>query len=75
VPSGKFSSIRNECNTAAIETRETVAPNRGLTIEARAYNDGVAVCYRSPAQDGLTDVEITNERTPFVMGREGRRTR
>jgi alpha-glucosidase len=71
VPAGKASSVRNECNTVAIEVRETVAPNRRLAIEARAYNDGVAFRYRLPAQDGLADVKITNERTQFVMGREG----
>jgi alpha-glucosidase len=71
VPAGKASSIHNECNTLTVEARETAAPNRRLTIEARAYNDGVAFRYQVPAQPGLGDLKITNERTQFVMGREG----
>ena len=71
VPAGKASTIRNECNTAAVEARETAAPNRRLTIEARAYNDGVAFRYLLPEQEGLSDFKIANERTQFVMGREG----
>jgi alpha-glucosidase len=71
VPAGKASSIRNECNTVSIDTRETVAPNRRMAIEARANNDGVAFRYRLPAQAGLAGIKITNEHTQFVMGREG----
>jgi alpha-glucosidase len=65
VPAGKASSIRNECNTLSVEARDG---NRTLTIEARAYNDGVAFRYLLP---GAGEVKITNERTQFVMGREG----
>jgi alpha-glucosidase len=65
VPAGKASSIRNECNTLSVEARDG---NRALTIEARAYNDGVAFRYLLP---GAGEVKITNERTQFAMGREG----
>ncbi|HTS63437.1 MAG TPA: glycoside hydrolase family 97 protein [Candidatus Acidoferrales bacterium] len=71
VPAGKASTIRNECNTATVEARETATPNRRLTIEARAYNEGVAFRYLLPEQEGLSDFKITNERTQFLMGREG----
>jgi len=71
VPAGKASTIRNECNTATIEARENASPNRRLTVEARAYNDGVAFRYVLPEQDGLSDVKIVNERTQFIMAREG----
>jgi alpha-glucosidase len=65
VPAGKASSIRNECNTLSVPARDG---NRTLTIEARAYNDGVAFRYQL---GGSGEVKITNERTQFVMGREG----
>jgi alpha-glucosidase len=71
VPAGKASSIRNECNTLTIETSEAAPPNRHFLLEARAYNDGVAFRYRLPAQDGASAIKIVNERTQFVMGREG----
>jgi alpha-glucosidase len=66
VPAGKASSIRNECNTVSLEAVEGA---RTLIIEARAYNDGVAFRYQLPPASN--QVKITNERTQFVMGREG----
>ena len=71
VPAGKSSSIRNDCNILTVQALETAAPNRRLVVEARAYNDGVAFRYLVPEQEGLGEFKITNERTQFVMGREG----
>jgi len=66
VPAGKSSSIRNQCNTVTVEAIENA---RTLTIEARAYNDAVAFRYQLPPASG--SIKIANERTQFVMGREG----
>jgi alpha-glucosidase len=66
VPAGKASTIRNECDTLTVDA---VAGPRTLTIEARAYNDGVAFRYQLPPSSG--QLRIANERTQFVMGREG----
>jgi alpha-glucosidase len=66
VPAGKASTIKNECNTLTVDA---IDGPRTLTIEARAYNDGVAFRYQLPPAGG--ELKIANERTQFVMGREG----
>jgi alpha-glucosidase len=70
-PAGKANPIRNECNTLTVGLRENAASGRTLILEARAYNDGIAFRYRLPEQPGIGDLRIANERTQFVMGREG----
>jgi alpha-glucosidase len=64
VPAGKANPIHNECNAVAVDLGK-------LTIEARAYNDGVAFRYRVSAEDGATALRIVNEKTQFVMAKEG----
>ena len=55
MPHGKANPIRNVARTLAVDVEETRAPFRKLTVEARAYDDGVAFRYivptsrRSPA--------------------------
>jgi alpha-glucosidase len=66
VPAGKASTIKNQCNTITVDVIDNA---RTLTIEARAYNDGVAFRYHLPPSSG--SLKIANERTQFVMGREG----
>ena len=66
-PAGKANPIRNECNTVAIELSESRRPNRQFTVEARAYNDGIAFRYVIPDQGLLKAVRLVNEKTQFVM--------
>ena len=70
VPAGKAKTIHNLCNTLAVDLREPQAPHRELTIEARVYDDGVAFRYVIPAQAGLDELRLVNEKTKFVMARD-----
>jgi len=62
---GKANPIRNHYNAITVQTVETAAGGRRLTIEARAYDDGVAFRYVIPEQAALEDLRITNEATEF----------
>jgi alpha-glucosidase len=66
-PAGKANPVRNVCNTLAVDLRETRRPNRQLTVEARAYDDGVAFRYVIPDQGLLKVVRLVNEKTQFVL--------
>ena len=67
---GKANPIRNHYNAVAVQTVETAAGARRLTIEARAYDDGVAFRYVVPAQPGVKEVRILNESTQFRLDKE-----
>lgn len=70
VPAGKAKTVRNVCNAVAVDLRETQAPNRRLTVEARAYDDGVAFRYLVPSQEGLPELRLVNEKTQFVLAKD-----
>jgi alpha-glucosidase len=70
VPAGKSRTIHNVCNTLAIDLTETTEPHRRLTVEARAYDDGVAFRYLVPSQEGLPQLKLINERTQFVLAKD-----
>jgi alpha-glucosidase len=67
---GKANPVRNFCHTVALDLEETAAPARKLTLEARAYNDGVAFRYVVPAQPGLAEVRIAAEKTAFTLAKD-----
>jgi len=48
-PQGKANPVRNHYNAVAVQTVETAAGGRRLTVEARAYDDGVAFRYVVPS--------------------------
>jgi alpha-glucosidase len=70
LPAGKSKDLRNQCNTVALDVRETKDPKRRFTVEARAYNDGAAFRYVVPQQDGLDELRIANEHTQFVLAKD-----
>ena len=70
LPAGKSKQVRNQCNTATVELRETKEPQRRFTVEARVYNDGAAFRYVVPQQDGLNELRIANEHTQFVFAKD-----
>src|SRR5215813_9030520 len=49
-PHGPANPVRNKANTLALEIEETRPPLRKLTVEARAYDDGIAFRYVIPNQ-------------------------
>lgn len=62
---GERSLIRDHYRQLTVELRQTAAPHRLLEIEFRAYDEGVAVCYRLPKQVGLDRATIPRELTEF----------
>jgi len=63
MPHGKSNPVRNYCKTLALDI-DGAAP---LTIEARAYNDGVAFRY---SLRGAGEIHIVNEKTEFRMAKD-----
>ena len=70
VPAGKSKTIRNVCNVLTLDLRETTPRNRRLSIEARAYDDGVAFRYLIPDQPGTREIRVVNEKTRFVLAKD-----
>ncbi|HEX4230383.1 MAG TPA: glycoside hydrolase family 97 protein [Bryobacteraceae bacterium] len=70
VPAGKANPIHNVCNTLSVSLQETGSPHRKLTIEARAYDDGVAFRYLIPTYGRETEVRIVNEKTQFHLSKD-----
>ena len=70
MPHGKSNPVRNNCGTLTLNLEETRAPRRKLTIEARAYNDGIAFRYIVPNQPILTELRLAGERTEFQLAKE-----
>ena len=62
---GKANPIRNHYNALTVETVETTPVGRRLSIEARAYDDGVAFRYSIPEHASLKELRVTNEATQF----------
>ncbi len=68
IPVGKTSSVRDHCNTTLVDFED--GSGRKLSIEIRAYDDGVAFRYIVPAQPNLKDVRIERELTEFTFDKD-----
>ena len=66
VPAGKANPIRNLSNALSVKVDDAAGP---FTVEARAYNDGIAFRYLLPAPQG--ELRIENERTRFRLAKDG----
>ncbi|HWC97935.1 MAG TPA: glycoside hydrolase family 97 protein [Candidatus Sulfopaludibacter sp.] len=71
MPTGKANPIHSVCRTLTVELEETAAPSRKMTLEARAFNDGVAFRYRVPDQPGVKEIRLAGERTQFKLAKDG----
>jgi alpha-glucosidase len=67
IPAGKSNPVRNQCNVLLFDLKEAKAPGRKLTVEARAYNDGIAFRTIVPDQPAVKELRIVNEKTEFVL--------
>ncbi|MDR3718853.1 MAG: glycoside hydrolase family 97 protein [Bryobacteraceae bacterium] len=67
IPAGKSNPVRNQCNVLLFDLKEANAPGRKLTVEARAYNDGIAFRTIVPDQPAVKELRIANEKTQFVL--------
>jgi alpha-glucosidase len=68
VPVGKTSTVRNHYN--GIRADLVDPSGRKLTIEARAFDDGVAFRYMVPEQPRIGQVRIAHELTQFTYPRD-----
>jgi alpha-glucosidase len=70
VPASKSNPIRNRYRSLHIDYVEDAGPGRMLSIEARAYDDGVAFRYLIPEQRDLQVIRVTRERTEFRFAKD-----
>ena len=70
MPHGKANPIHNVARALSIDVEESRPPLRKLTIEARAYNDGVAFRYVIPSQPLITELRLVNELTEFNFAKD-----
>src|SRR5664280_843489 len=68
IPVGKTSSVRDHYNGVLADFVD--ASGRRLSIEARAFDDGVAFRYVVPEQPSLKQVSIANELTEFAYAKD-----
>jgi alpha-glucosidase len=70
IPVGKTRTIRDHYNSARADFQD--AQGRKLSLEFRAYDDGVAFRYIVPAQPAFQHVAIEHELTEFLYSKDAR---
>jgi alpha-glucosidase len=68
IPVGKTSSVRDHYNAAVVDLADDAG--RRLSVEIRAYDDGLAFRYVVPEQAGMNKVRIAHELTEFSYGKD-----
>ncbi len=68
---GKSNPVRNHYNALLAELEESGQSGRRLSIEVRAYDDGVAFRYIIPEQTRLREIRIIREKTQFELAKDG----
>ena len=68
IPVGKTSNVRDHYNSARADFQD--AQGRKLTIEARAYDDGLAFRYILPEQAAIKSANIEHELTEFHYSKD-----
>jgi Glycoside hydrolase 97. len=68
IPVGKTSTVRNHYNGVRADYQDE--SGRKLTVEVRAFDDGVAFRYGVPEQDSMHQVRIANELTEFRYAKD-----
>ncbi len=66
-PWGEVEEIRNHYNELRVDLEETTGAHRKMTLVFRVYDDGLGFRYELPAQDNLSDFQIMDEETEFVL--------
>ena len=64
---GEEKLIRDQHNELQVELKEAAGQPRRLTIIFRVFNDGLGFRYVIPDQPGLSEIEIDDELSEFVM--------
>jgi alpha-glucosidase len=68
IPVGKTKQVRNHYNSLIADFSSDSGAK--LSVEIRAFDDGVAFRYVVPQQPSLTNVHITRERTQFRYSKD-----
>jgi alpha-glucosidase len=63
----KTSKVHDAYNSLSVDVGEVGGQHRKMTIEARAYNGGIAFRYILPKQSGLQEVRLKQEHTEFRL--------
>jgi alpha-glucosidase len=63
----KVSKVHDAYNSLTLSAAEGGEPHRSLTVEARAYNGGVAFRYVLPEQGARKDFRLKQENTEFRL--------
>jgi alpha-glucosidase len=72
LPAGNGRPIRNNYNSLIANYLQTGTTGRSLSVEVRAYDDGVAFRYFIPRSSLLEDLRIEEEETDFHFAQDGR---
>jgi len=64
----QYDEIPERYEALRVGLRETVGPGRSLTLELRAFDDGVGLRSAFPEGSGFGDFVLTSERTEFAFG-------
>ncbi len=62
---GKVSKVHDEYKSLTVQLKDEGGLGRRLSVEARAYNDGVAFRYVLPSQDAIKELRLKQEDTEF----------
>ena len=63
----KTNSVHEAYRSLTLQLEEDATPNRRFTVEARAYNDGIAFRYLIPQQDSIQKIRLRSENTEFRL--------
>ncbi len=69
-PFGTKRHVPDRYNELTVALREKHHPGRRVDVIFRAYNEGIALRYFLPKQDGLGEFALSSESTGFYFGRE-----
>lgn len=65
INNAKVRTVRDAYNRLALHVAENSGAHRSMTVEARAYNSGIAFRYVLSRQDGISSVQLHQEDTEF----------
>lgn len=71
VPSSNHRSVRNRYNSLIAQYIQNGSLGRRVTMEVRAYDDGVAFRYYIPRTSTVEDLRIEEELTDFHLAQDG----
>jgi alpha-glucosidase len=71
-PWGEDRTIRDHYRELVVDLQEKSSLHRRMSIEVRAYDDGIGLRYRLPARDGGKATNIAEELTQFRVAQDGK---